>query len=701
MAGLQTAGTQRAVIRRLLTAACGAALLVATLVIALPRPAVGAAPAPAVPAVSPRVQSTGSISEAASFPQSSESIGNSSIAIDPQHVGDLVVLSMQVHTTAISIASVSDVNVGDWQPAIKYPNSGTDTLYFEVWWGVVTGTGPSTININYSGSVASDSIELIVDSFTSGSQLPWSQVTQGGASGGVSNTAQWPSLTSGSNAAAQLYWGASEEETAATPGSTPGFSYGLTGESNCFLYNGALSPNTPYAPSCNIPSAAVSTEVGVIFALGAPSVTSVSPGAGPTGGGNTVTVTGTGLTNPTAVYFGSTQANFTGVSDNTLTAVAPPGAGTVDVTVVVPGGWSTPTVQADQYIYTTGPTVSSVAPNSGPTGGGTTVLITGTGLTGATSVDFGSTPATSFNVLSDTSLAAVVPPGSGTVNVTVTATGGTSPVVAQDQYTYASTKASIAGGYDMVGSDGGVFVFPTGGSGFYGSLPGLGIHVNDIVGIVPTLDQKGYWLVGHDGGVFAFGDAGYVGSLPGLGIHVSDIVAIVPTSTDKGYWLVGRDGGVFAFGDATYVQSLPGLHVSVNDIVGIAPTATNKGYWLIGADGSVYTLGDAHYYGGSNGAAFTYWLVGMVATHSGNGYWLVAADGRVTSYGDAVSYGDLPTMGVHITNVTSLVPTQDDAGYWLIGHDGGVFSFGDAGFAGSLPGLGVHVTNIIGAVPTT
>ena len=35
-------------------------------------------------------------------------------------------------------------------------------------------------------------------------------------------------------------------------------------------------------------------------------------------------------------------------------------------------------------------------------------------------------------------------------------------------------------------------------------------------------------MVGNDGGVFAFGDAGFVGSLPGLGIHVTNIVAFAP-----------------------------------------------------------------------------------------------------------------------------------------------------------------------------
>ncbi|HLN42068.1 MAG TPA: hypothetical protein VK215_06425 [Acidimicrobiales bacterium] len=51
------------------------------------------------------------------------------------------------------------------------------------------------------------------------------------------------------------------------------------------------------------------------------------------------------------------------------------------------------------------------------------------------------------------------------------------------------------------------------------------MHVHDVVGVVGTGDGRGYWMVGSDGGVFAFGDAGFVGWIPGLGIHVDNIVA--------------------------------------------------------------------------------------------------------------------------------------------------------------------------------
>jgi hypothetical protein len=83
------------------------------------------------------------------------------------------------------------------------------------------------------------------------------------------------------------------------------------------------------------------------------------------------------------------------------------------------------------------PTVTGVNPNTGPTTGGTTVTITGTNLTGATAVMFGTVAATSFTVNSDTSITAVAPAESaGTVDVTVTTPGGTSATSSADQYTY-------------------------------------------------------------------------------------------------------------------------------------------------------------------------------------------------------------------------------------------------------------------------
>ncbi|TMB90176.1 MAG: hypothetical protein E6J45_09260, partial [Chloroflexi bacterium] len=82
------------------------------------------------------------------------------------------------------------------------------------------------------------------------------------------------------------------------------------------------------------------------------------------------------------------------------------------------------------------PKVTGVSPSSGSTAGGDTVTITGSGFTGTTAVSFGANPSASFTVDTDAQITAVSPAGSGTVDVTVTTPGATSPTGSADQFTY-------------------------------------------------------------------------------------------------------------------------------------------------------------------------------------------------------------------------------------------------------------------------
>jgi hypothetical protein len=190
-------------------------------------------------------------------------------------------------------------------------------------------------------------------------------------------------------------------------------------------------------------------------ASGNPTVTSLGTSSGPTGGGTSVTITGTNFTGATAVAFGLKLAvSFTVTSATSITAVAPAAlAGTVDVTVTTAAGISS-TSASDHYTYTgTAPTVTAVSPSTGPTTGGTTVTVTGTNFNGATQVKFGSTAATSFTDLSSTELTAVAPAGTaGVTDITVTTPYGTSSTGAADHFTYQSvpvptvTAVSPSGG---------------------------------------------------------------------------------------------------------------------------------------------------------------------------------------------------------------------------------------------------------------
>jgi len=77
--------------------------------------------------------------------------------------------------------------------------------------------------------------------------------------------------------------------------------------------------------------------------------------------------------------------------------------------------------------------VTKVSPASGP--GGTRVTITGLNLAGATKVKFGGKPA-SFTIKSATKVVAVAPAGTGTVDITVTTSLGTSAKNGSDRFAY-------------------------------------------------------------------------------------------------------------------------------------------------------------------------------------------------------------------------------------------------------------------------
>ena len=83
------------------------------------------------------------------------------------------------------------------------------------------------------------------------------------------------------------------------------------------------------------------------------------------------------------------------------------------------------------------PLVTALSSRSGDTNGGDTVVISGHGFTGATAVKFGSVPAASFTVDSDTQITAVSPPHAAvTVPATVTSPQGTSPANPVAQFAY-------------------------------------------------------------------------------------------------------------------------------------------------------------------------------------------------------------------------------------------------------------------------
>jgi hypothetical protein len=108
---------------------------------------------------------------------------------------------------------------------------------------------------------------------------------------------------------------------------------------------------------------------------------------------------------------------------------AAPGAPGTDWATIYTAGENSVGLMSDSFtIAAPGPppSITSVAPATGTTAGGTTVTITGTNFTGATAVTFAGTAASSFTVNSATQITAVTPARSaGTADVVVTTPDGT------------------------------------------------------------------------------------------------------------------------------------------------------------------------------------------------------------------------------------------------------------------------------------
>jgi hypothetical protein len=117
---------------------------------------------------------TPTISEATGFPVTGESAGLTSLNITPQHVGDLVILSSQIHSQTITISSVASADTGTWTLAERYVDPVNSVITEEVWWAVATATTAATpVTVTYSASVAALSPELVADSYTTSQPSTW------------------------------------------------------------------------------------------------------------------------------------------------------------------------------------------------------------------------------------------------------------------------------------------------------------------------------------------------------------------------------------------------------------------------------------------------------------------------------------------------------------------------------------------------
>lgn len=209
------------------------------------------------------------------------------------------------------------------------------------------------------------------------------------------------------------------------------------------------------------------------YSYDGPTVTSVTPIAGPLQGGTFITIKGTNFTTASVVHIGAAVVPSVFIDPNTLTATTPAVGAPVAAHVrVTTSSGQSPQVPEDVFTYTNGPIVDIVNPDTGPTLGGSIVVITGKNFSAPLSISFGDTPATSFNINSATQLT-VLSPSTGTagpVDVRVIKGTDISPVGPKTKFTYVSATPKVTALTPNQGSTFGGNEVTISGLGFTGAV---------------------------------------------------------------------------------------------------------------------------------------------------------------------------------------------------------------------------------------
>ena len=247
-------------------------------------------------------------------------------------------------------------------------------------------------------------------------------------------------------------------------------------------------------------SGSVNTSPWLVLSLSASPAT-IGPGATAVVTANLTKDSG-GATHSTAPFFPDQIPIAFGATGGTIAPASVPtisGMASSDFTSSTPGTASASVTLDNQTLSTpitiqSPPTVTGLSPTSGPAAGGTSVTITGTGFTGATAVNFGTTAAESFTVVDDTTIIAVSPPATGAVNVTVVTPNGTSPSSAAAQFTFAAAAPTVVSLVRF---------------GFHAQQTSLVLTFSAALNPTPAQDVKNYQIATADGTVIPVTSAVY------------------------------------------------------------------------------------------------------------------------------------------------------------------------------------------------
>ncbi len=345
------------------------------------------------------------------------------LAVSPHTVGNLMILSVDTNNNT-TVATVSGGGVTNWT-LVHAVTDGFNAQRQELWRGSVSTTGASTITVTYTVTPGTTT-ELVAQEFTAGlgANTNWSVTSANHYSfTGSSTTVTFPSLTAAQSG--ELYWGYTGIPYTPTIGSTPGFTYKITGNGNFVTYDTNALAGITYAPTATQSSAGTSLGEALLISASLSTTLNVNSGAIVTGSNSTTSfqvqgATGTSILNTNAI---SASINLNGLlAPGTVTATLPP-----NINATTTAG-TAGTTHYSYEVVAAGPNGSLTYPSL------TNTLTTGNATLTATNYNIVSwvavTGATNYYVYrtasagtpSSTGLIAIVPSGTTTLNDTGTTT---------------------------------------------------------------------------------------------------------------------------------------------------------------------------------------------------------------------------------------------------------------------------------------
>ena len=179
----------------------------------------------------------------------------------------------------------------------------------------------------------------VTDAALSATATPVSATQGTSFNGTVATFTDANPLSQASDFTATIVWGDGTAATAGTVATNAGGGFKVTG-THTYSKTGSFTTTITINDVGGSTASATGTAT---VSPPRPVVTSVSPAAGPTAGGTSVTITGTNLGSATAVKFGANAATVTANTATQIVATNPAGsAGTVDVTVTTPAAPAQP-----------------------------------------------------------------------------------------------------------------------------------------------------------------------------------------------------------------------------------------------------------------------------------------------------------------------------------------------------------------------